>query len=115
MPFGHQGTRECVLVAHHYIWPEGRNRLLCAAPIAVSGETFVLDREERVPTANPVIWATRPQPLPDDFASCLSRRYAAAAGGDDLVRTRLGDLLPDYTPVIDDSGLALASPHADEF
>ena len=115
MPSGHQGTRECVLVAHHYIWPEGRNRLPCAAPIAVSGETFVLVMEERVPTANPVIWATRPQPPPGDFASCLSRRYAAAAGGDDLARTRLGDLLPDCTPVIDDSGLAPASPQADEF
>ena len=71
--------------------------------------------EERVPTANPVIWATRPQPRPDEFASCLSRQHAAAAGGDDLVRTRLGDLLPDYAPVIDDSGLAPASPQADEF
>jgi hypothetical protein len=75
----------------------------------------VLDMEERVPTTSPVIWATRPQPLPDDFASRLSRRYAAAAGGDDLVRIRPGVLLPDHTPVIDDSGLALAGPHADEF
>jgi hypothetical protein len=114
MPFGHRGTRECVLVAHQNVWPEGRNGLLCAAPITVSGETFVLDMEERVPTANPVIWATRPQPLPDDFASCLSRRYAAAAGADDLVRTRLADLLADCAPVIDDSGLTMASPHADE-
>jgi hypothetical protein len=70
-----------------------------------------------VPTANPRIWATRPQPLPDDFASRLTRRlYAAAAhSDDDLVRTMLGGLLPDYTPVIDDFGLALASPYADEF
>jgi hypothetical protein len=30
-------------------------------------------------------------------------------------RPQLPGLLPDYTPVIDDSGLALASPHADEF
>jgi FlaA1/EpsC-like NDP-sugar epimerase len=73
-------------------------------------------KEERVPTANPGICATRPEPLPDDFASCLSGLYAAGArGDDDLVRTILGDLLPDYTPVIDDSGLALASPYADEF
>jgi len=73
-------------------------------------------KEERVPTANPRIWATGPQPLPDDFASRLSRLYAAAAqGDDDLVRTMLGGLLPDYTPVIDDFGLALASPYADEF
>jgi len=79
-------------------------------------ERLFSKKEERVPTANSGIWATRPQPPPDDFASCLSRRYAAAAHGDnDLVRTMLGDLVPDYTPVIDDSGLALASPHADEF
>jgi hypothetical protein len=32
-----------------------------------------------------------------------------------LVRTMLGDLLPDNTPVIDDSALELASPYADEF
>jgi FlaA1/EpsC-like NDP-sugar epimerase len=79
-------------------------------------ERLFSKKEERVPTANPMIWATRPQPLPDDFASRLSRLYAAAAqGGDDLVRTMLGGLLPDYTPVIDDFGLALASPYADEF
>jgi FlaA1/EpsC-like NDP-sugar epimerase len=76
----------------------------------------LFSKEERVPTANPRIWATRPQPLPDDFASCLSRLYAAAArGDDDLVRTMLGGLLPDCTPAIDDFGLALASPSADEF
>jgi FlaA1/EpsC-like NDP-sugar epimerase len=79
-------------------------------------ERLFSKKEERVPTANPGIWATRPQPLPDDFATCLSRLYATAArGDDDLVRTMLGDVLPDYTPVIDDSGLALASPYADEF
>ena len=68
-----------------------------------------------MPIANPRIWATRPQPLPDDFAS-LSRLYAAAAHeDDDLVRTMLRGPLPDYAPVIDDFGLALASPYADEF
>lgn len=73
-------------------------------------------KEECVPTANPGMWDTCPQPLPGDFASCLSRRYAAAAwGDDDLVRTMPGDPLPDDTPVADDSGLALASPYADEF
>ena len=74
-------------------------------------------KEERVPTANPPgIWATRPQPLPDDFASCLSRLCAAAAQGNaDLAQAMLGDLLPDYAPVIDDSGLVLASQYADEF
>ena len=79
-------------------------------------ERLFSKKEERVPIANPGICAIRPQPLPDDFASCLSRLYAAAAlGDDDLIRTMPGDLLPDYTPVIDGSGLALASPYADEF
>jgi FlaA1/EpsC-like NDP-sugar epimerase len=79
-------------------------------------ERLFSKKEERVPTANRRIWATRPQPLPDDFASRLGRLYAAAAqGDDDLVRTMLGGLLPDYTPVIDAFGLALASPYADKF
>jgi FlaA1/EpsC-like NDP-sugar epimerase len=78
-------------------------------------DEWLFSKEERVPTVNPGICATRPQPLPDDFATCLSRLYAVAARGDgDLVRTMPGDLLPDYTPVIDDSGLALASTCADE-
>ena len=70
-----------------------------------------------MPIANPPgIWATRPQPLPDDFASCLSRLCAAAARGNaDLAQAMLGDLLPHYTPVIDDSSLVLASQYADEF
>ena len=79
-------------------------------------ERLFSKKEERVPSANPGIWATRPQPLPDHVASCLSHPNAAAAwGDDDLVRTMSGDLPPEFTPVIDDSGLALASPHADEF
>jgi hypothetical protein len=49
---------------------------------------------------------------PAAIAACTPPR---PRGDDDLVRTMPGDLLPDYTPVIDDSGLALASPYADEF
>ena len=79
-------------------------------------ERLFSKKEERVPTADPGIWATRPQPLPHDFASCHSRLHAAAVrGNDDLVRTMPGGLLPDHMPVIDDCGLALASPYADEF
>jgi len=79
-------------------------------------ERLFSKKEERVPAANPRIWATRLQSLPDDFASRLCRLYAAAAqGDDDLVRTMLGGMLPGYTPFIDDFGLALASPHADQF
>jgi FlaA1/EpsC-like NDP-sugar epimerase len=133
--------------------------VLSAAPMAESGETFVLDmgepvrivdlvrryaeqlrvpdvqirftglrpgeklherlfseKEKRLPTANPAIWATRPQRLPDDFARLLGRLYAAAAdGNDDLVRTLLSDLVPDYTPAPQDADLALASPYPDEF
>ena len=37
------------------------------------------------------------------------------AGNADLAQAMLGDLLPNYTPVIDDSSLVLASQYADEF
>jgi FlaA1/EpsC-like NDP-sugar epimerase len=79
-------------------------------------ERLFSEMEERLPTANPGIWATRPQQPPADFGLRLARLYSAAARGeDDQVRTLLGGLLPDYTPPTDDSGLALASPYPDEF
>ena len=57
------------------------------------------EREQRLPTVNPAIWATRPVRLPGDFTDHLGRLYAAAADGDDaLVRVMLADLIPDYTP-----------------
>jgi FlaA1/EpsC-like NDP-sugar epimerase len=61
-------------------------------------ETLFGESEQRLPTVNPAIWATRPARLPYDFTARLDKLYAAAADGqDDLVRSILGDLMPDYT------------------
>jgi len=77
------------------------------------------ESEERLPTINPAIWATRPARLPDDFASRLEGLYSAAGDGDnELVRSMLEDLMPDYSSAPAGNGdLASASltPYADEF
>jgi FlaA1/EpsC-like NDP-sugar epimerase len=81
-------------------------------------ETLFGELEERLPTVNPAISATRPGRLPDGFDSSLDLLYANAANGDDeLVRLRLGDLVPEYNPPEGQaaSALALASPYPDEF
>jgi len=82
-------------------------------------ETLFGEREQRLPTVNPAISATRPGRLPGDFAGSLNQLYAAAADGDDQqVRVLLGELLPDYHPAEAPSAataLALASPYPDEF
>ena len=46
-------------------------------------ETLFGELEQRLPTVDPAISATRPGRLPDDFASSLDLLYAAAANGDD--------------------------------
>ena len=46
-------------------------------------ETLFGELEERLPTVNPAISATRPGRLPDGFASSLELLYADAADGDD--------------------------------
>jgi FlaA1/EpsC-like NDP-sugar epimerase len=82
-------------------------------------ETLFGELEAPLPTVNPAISATRPGRLPDDFASSLELLYANAANGDDdLIRARLGDLVPEYhhaeiQPAA--AAMALASPYADEF
>jgi FlaA1/EpsC-like NDP-sugar epimerase len=82
-------------------------------------ETLFGEREERLPTVNPAISATRPGRLPAGFASSLSLLYSDAADGDDNgVRGRLRDLLPEYHPVEEHAAaaaMALASPYPDEF
>jgi FlaA1/EpsC-like NDP-sugar epimerase len=78
-------------------------------------ETLFGQHEERLPTVNPAISATRPEPLPDSFAGSLDKLYAAAADADDeLVRTLLGELVPEYRPA---RGMATAvtGPYPDEF
>jgi FlaA1/EpsC-like NDP-sugar epimerase len=80
-------------------------------------ETLFGEREQRLPTVNPAISATRPGRLPDHFADSLGRLYAAAEDGDDdLVRTLLDDLVPEYHPVEGlATAMAAASPYPDEF
>jgi FlaA1/EpsC-like NDP-sugar epimerase len=81
-------------------------------------ETLFSQFEKPLPTVNPAISATRPGRLPDDFTSSLDQLYANAADGDDdLVRTQLGDLVPEYHHANDQpaAAMALASPYADEF
>lgn len=82
-------------------------------------ETLFGELEERLPTVNPAISATRPGRLPDGFDSSLDLLYAnAASGDDDLVRLRLGDLVPEYHRAEGQAAtaaMALASPYPDEF
>ena len=82
-------------------------------------ETLFAESEERLPTVNPAISATRPSRLPDDFSGRLDKLYSAAADGlDDQVRGMLEDLMPDYTASsATPAELALASQtkYADEF
>lgn len=82
-------------------------------------ETLFSGLEEPLPTVNPAISAARPARLPDGFAGSLALLYANAAGGDDeLVRMRLGDLVPEYRPPESRTAaaaMALASPYPDEF
>jgi len=82
-------------------------------------ETLFSELEERLPTFNPAISATRPGRLPDGFASSLDLLYADAANGDDeRVRIRLGDLVPEYHPAegqVEATAQALTSPYPDEF
>jgi FlaA1/EpsC-like NDP-sugar epimerase len=81
-------------------------------------ETLFSELEKPLPTVNPAISATRPGRLPDDFDSSLGLLYAIAANGDDeLIRLRLGDLVPEYHHACDHpaAAMALASPYPDEF
>ena len=80
-------------------------------------ETLFGELEQRLPTVNPAISATRPGRLPDNFADTLKLLYAAAADGEDeQVRARLGDLVQEYHPAQElTSAMAMASPYPDEF
>jgi FlaA1/EpsC-like NDP-sugar epimerase len=82
-------------------------------------ESLFGELEERLPTVNSAISATRPGRLPDGFASALDLLYSDAANGEDeRARLRLGELLPEYHPAEYEAAgaaMALASPYADEF
>ena len=82
-------------------------------------ESLFGDLEERLPTVEPAIWATRPARIPDDFTGRLEKLYSAAAKGEEaVVRTQLEDLMPEYSPEpanADELRSALATPYPDEF
>jgi FlaA1/EpsC-like NDP-sugar epimerase len=80
-------------------------------------ETLFGELEQRLPTVNAAISATRPGRLPDNFTGSLGLLYAAAEDGDDeLVRTLLGDLVQEYHPAREPAtAMAMASPYPDEF
>ena len=80
-------------------------------------ETLFGELEQRLPTVNPAISATRPGRVADNFDDSLKLLYAAAADGDDeQVRALLGDLVQEYHPAEDlTSAMAMASPYPDEF
>ena len=82
-------------------------------------ETLFGESEERLATANPGIWATRPNRLPVDFTAQVNNLYAAAAEGwDTQVRSMLEDLMPDYTAAAasaEELASAAQGHYADEF
>jgi len=87
-------------------------------------ETLFSERETKLPTANPAIWATRPARLPVGFGDELDKLYAVTAeGNDELARAMLAEMLPDYAPAWEqvdaEGGLLAASgaqgPYPDEF
>jgi FlaA1/EpsC-like NDP-sugar epimerase len=83
-------------------------------------ETLFGECEERLPTVNPAIWATRPIRLPGDFTARLEDLYAAAAegAGDHHLRDMLAALMPDYSPAPVDAlelASAASSPYPDGF
>jgi FlaA1/EpsC-like NDP-sugar epimerase len=82
-------------------------------------ETLFGAGEERLPTVNPAIWATRPARLPDDFAGRLDKLYSTAADGeDDLLLAMFEGLMPDYTAArasTAELAAASATPYPDEF
>jgi FlaA1/EpsC-like NDP-sugar epimerase len=82
-------------------------------------EALFSSREERLSTAHPAIWATRPAPLPDDFAARLDQLYEAAALDDGLeVRRLLAQMMPTCASSPPDAAavaVACATPYPDGF
>jgi FlaA1/EpsC-like NDP-sugar epimerase len=82
-------------------------------------ETLFGELEQRLPTVNAAISATRPSRLPDNFTGSVDKLYGAADDGDDeLVRTLLSELVREYHPVLGlaaSAPLAMSSPYPDEF
>jgi FlaA1/EpsC-like NDP-sugar epimerase len=82
-------------------------------------EALFAEHEQRLPTTHPAIWATRPAPVPDAFATSLDLLYVDAAAGDGPgARRLLARLVPEYIPTRAEGRdllAALASPYPDGF
>ncbi len=80
-------------------------------------EKVFSDRETRVPTAHPKIWATRCTPPVPDFDPLLDQLYAAADDGDaDYVKRLFQRLLPEYQPCERaETPVSAKAPYPDDF
>jgi FlaA1/EpsC-like NDP-sugar epimerase len=82
-------------------------------------EALFSGQEDRLPTAHPKVWATRPRAVLPNFLDELCSLYAAAEANDvAAVRHRLQELVPEYgPPPAVDSGrrLAMTVPYPDGF
>jgi FlaA1/EpsC-like NDP-sugar epimerase len=82
-------------------------------------ESLFSSQEERLPTAHPRIWATRPRSAAAGFLEELGSLYAAAESNDVVaVRHRMQELVPEYgPPPAVDAGrrLAMTVPYPDGF
>ena len=105
--------------ADHLHVPDVQIRYTGLRPGEKLHETLFSEFEERLPTVDPGIWATRPSRLPADFDGRIANLYLAADEGDDTeVRTILAELMPDYRPAeADQEQLAAATRtrYLDEF
>jgi FlaA1/EpsC-like NDP-sugar epimerase len=99
--------------------PEVQLRFTGLRPGEKLHESLFGDAEQRIPTVDAAIWATRPERIPDDFVGRLEKLYSAAAKGEDeVVRTQLQDLMPEYSPApatVEERRSALSTPYPDEF
>jgi FlaA1/EpsC-like NDP-sugar epimerase len=105
--------------AEHLGIPDVQIRFTGLRPGEKLHETLFGGNEERLPTVNPSVWATRPARLPADFGSQLDQLLATAASGDDeLARVMLAELITEYAPATATDGelaAATASPYPDGF
>lgn len=80
-------------------------------------EKVFSDREERVQSAHPKIWATRRAEPVENFDALLKSLYAAADDGDSAAaRQLLGELVPEYQPALrPETPVSAGVPYPDGF
>jgi FlaA1/EpsC-like NDP-sugar epimerase len=80
-------------------------------------ERVFSERERRIGTGHPKIWATRADPVPSNFGDLLDQLYDAAGRNESAqVRQLMTELLPGYeAAAVTTSSHALAAPYPDGF